>query len=235
MEVYLELKLSKINHLPISERPREKALRFGLENLSNNELLAILIGSGYHDCSAIEVATRLLNQTNGLHKLFAMSYEEITSFKGVGPVTALRLKSCYELIRRYINFQYDFDVKNDIESLYQKHYANLKTLTQEVVVLVVLNYRKKIIYEETLYKGVEDSVLLNAKTIIKKVILHKGKCFYLIHNHPSGMILPSSDDMIATSEIFVEANRNNIIFLDHLIVGECGYYSFDLAKPIYKK
>lgn len=230
MEIYLGLILSKISHIPYGERPREKALRYGIEKISDNELIAIIIGSGYKDCSAIEIADHLLRESNGINKLLDRSVSDLLRYKGIGKVTALRLGACFELIRRYLYFQFDFGLKFDTDSLYQKYYPQLKLLTQEVVVLIVLNHRRKIIYEETLYKGCSNSVLLDPKAIVEKVILQKGKSFYIIHNHPSGNSTPSTEDMIATSELIIAANHKNICFIDHLIIGKDGYYSFEKGK-----
>ena len=91
---------------------------------------------------------------------------------------------------------------------------------------MVLNRKGKIIYETTLYKGTEFNVPISPNEILKMITIHNGHSFYLIHNHPNDSIYPSNEDEIFTKEIIVQARKFKFILLDHLIIGESGYYSF---------
>ena len=217
--------MGKINQLPPNERPREKAFHYGIETLSNAELLAILIGSGFHNTSALEIANRLLIESNGLTSLIDKDINGLTAFKGIGKVTAVRLSACFEIAKRILDNRFADHTSFDEEDLINKYYLNMSGLDNEVMVLIVLNTRKRVIYEETMYKGNESRVYLSPTEIVKKVILHKGKQFLILHNHPNGSLFPSDQDIHMTCDLLREAKRMNLILLDHFIVAKGGCYS----------
>ena len=217
--------MGKINQLPPTERPREKAFRYGIETLSNAELLAILIGSGFHNTSALEISNRLLIESNGLTSLIDTSITGLTAFKGIGKVTAIRLSACFEIAKRILDNRFADQTSFDEKDLINKYYLNMSDLSNEVMVLIVLNNRKRVIYEETMYKGNESRVYLSPTEIVKKVILHNGKKFLIIHNHPNGTLFPSDDDLHMTCDLIREANRMKLTLIEHFIIAKGGCYS----------
>ena len=216
----------RIKELPKLERPREKAIRFGIDTLSNEELIAILLGSGTKERSVIEIAHHLHTSSHGLFNLFQKSYEALLDNHGIGPGKALILSACFELCKRYQSSCYFENKTVDSESIYRRYAMKLKTEEREVLVLIVLNRKEQIIHEEILYKGNEGSVDCSVNEIVKKVILHNGKYFYLVHNHPSGNCEPSEEDVTLTGKVICASEKVNIPLIDHLIIGRCGYYSF---------
>lgn len=226
--------MSKIKELPVIERPREKAIRFGIDKLSNEELLAILIRTGTKDSSALDIAHLINSDNRGLYNLFQKPYEALLDIKGIGPGKALILSACFELSNRYHSSCFENSGTVDTESLYKRFSAILKKENREVLILVVLNGRHNIVYEETAFIGAEDSVNCPPIDIVKKVIIHHGKSFYLIHNHISGNAYPSDNDIFVTSEVIRTSNKLKVKMIDHIIIGNESFYSFKQNKITYQ-
>lgn len=231
----LGTRVPKILELPKQERPREKAIRFGIETLSTEELLAILLRTGTKDVSALDLAHDMLSASHGLKNLLMKPYEALLDVRGIGPGKALILSACFELSKRYgMLSYYDLEVASNTY-LYQRYIGRLSQSDQEQIIIVVLNNKKRIIHEEIIYQGSEESVDCDPLQIVKKVILHKGKYFYLIHNHPSGNAQPSEADRVLTTNIIATANMMRVILLDHIVIGSHGYYSFVEDVEVMKK
>ena len=218
--------MAKIKELPKYERPREKALRYGIGSLSNEELIAILLRTGTKDSSALDLAHKLNSESRGLTNLFNMPYRAILDINGIGPGKALILSSCFELCSRYLKSLSGEAGPVNLDSLLRRYYLRLRNEDNETLTLITLNQRKEIIYEECLYKGNEISVDCQPEQIVKKVLFHNGKSFYLIHNHPSGNYQPSNSDAYMTTEIVRQSRKMDVKLEDHIIIGNNGYYSF---------
>ena len=227
MEVYLELTLAKIKTLDAYCRPRERFIRHGVSSLSDNELLAILISSGTKSMSAIDIANKMISDSVSLFNLANQDYNLLMSYSGIGKATAIKLSAAFEIAKRYqyMKLEKDETVVNT-KYLYQRYSLRMIHQEQETLQIVVLNTKKQIIHEETLFKGDSHSVTFSTKDILRIVILHKGKYFYIIHNHPSGISSPSEGDVIFTTELVILAKQMEVNILDHLIIAEDGYYSF---------
>ena len=218
--------MGKIKELPVLERPREKAIRYGLDSLSNEELLAILINTGTKEESALDIAHNINDKSHGLANLFHISYQALLEIQGIGPKKALTLSACFELCNRYLfTFHGESGVVSSFD-VYNRYALRMKKCNKEIFVLVILNRRKEIIFEETFYLGSENQVPCQPMEIVKKVILHNGAFFYMIHNHPSGDKSPSADDVDLTMRVMVTSKRVNVRMLDHIIIGDDGFYSF---------
>lgn len=227
--------MNKIKDLPKYDRPREKAIRFGIETLSTEELLALILGFGTKDIPVLELAHSLMRDSNGLFNLFSKSFESLLEFKGIGKGKALLLSACFELSKRYDASRFMEDDIVDIPMLYQRYAPRLRGLNKEVFIIIILNSKQKIIHEETFYKGGEERVDCSPLEIIKKVILHGGKSFYIMHNHPSGNCLPSVQDVDLTTDIITRSYQVRIKMIDHIIIGGDAYYSFNEAFKLHKK
>ena len=217
----------KIKDMPLEARPREKALFYGIESLSNDELLAIIISSGCRGESALDISKNLLQESLTLTSLSKISTKGLMKFKGVKEATALKLSSIFALAKR-LNDE-ALICKNDSplkeNDLVKKYSLEMRFLDQEKVVLVLLNKKKRIIKEKTIALGSEKNVGLCIETIIHN--LHSSDCsyFYLLHNHPSGIYNASDEDIIFTHKIKDMAKKNKILLLDHLIFSKNGCYS----------
>ena len=220
--------MAKIKDIPTSERPREKALRYGVDSLTNYELLAMLISSGCKDKSALDIAYEMLDENGGLVSLVQKPFSDLINYKGMGKIKAVKLVACFELARRFQNQKVEELKQNhSVDDIYQKY--KLKIMNdpyQEHVFLIVMNRKREIVHEVNLYKGTEESVDCSSIEIIRQVLIHNGKCFYLVHNHPSGFIKPSAQDVAFTTELIKACEKVKIKMLDHIIISLSGYYSF---------
>lgn len=220
--------MPKMNEIPDIDKPREKAIRFGISSLNDAELLAILIGVGSIENNALQIANNLLADSLTIFNLAGNPYQYFLKFKGISSVKAIRLCAAFEISKRYDRRNHIIsEQKNNIDSdfLFNRYYGRMHGLGKEILILVVLNRKKKIIYETTLYKGTELCISLSPKEICKSVLLANGYYFYVIHNHPNDTILPSEEDEIFTEELLRQAKKFGFILLDHLIIGNSGYYS----------
>ena len=225
--------MGTIQELPALERPREKALRYGVEGLSDAELLTIIVGSGYHGENASEVANKLLSTYHGLEGLSMATINDVCKNKGIKSTKAILLAAIFEIHKRLNIRKYEND-KEIINSdyLYKKYYTSLENTHQEVLILVLVNKRRNIVRESLLYKGTESDVIFSYKEIWRELFVYNAYGFYLIHNHPNNQANPSKKDIIFTSEIIKESKKIRIPMIDHLIIGDDGYYSFDKNKKI---
>lgn len=222
--------MAKVNDLPPLDRPREKALYYGIETLADHELLALLIGSGSTDNSAIDIAYFMLRDNKGLYSLMNRPLLDLQHYKGMGKAKAVKLSAAFELAKRFQKKKYDVkEVISDSDPIYKRMRRAIacgEFPNQEIVYLIILDKKKKIVHEINIYKGTESSVNASAMQIIQQVIIHSGRYFYLIHNHPSGDLEPSNDDVFFTVNLVKECYKFEITMLDHLIISDQGYYSF---------
>lgn len=229
--------MKRVKDLPTLERPREKALRYGITTLSNEELLALLIGFGGKDNSALDIANTMLIDSHGLFRLANKSIDEFKMYKGIKDAKALDLAAIFELAKRYQvhNLEENEDEINS-DYIYQKYKNRLSGLDQEIFVLIILNKRKKIIHEIMMYKGNDNQISLSYRDIIKEILIHNGFYFYIIHNHPGNSILPSEEDRLFTVELTKRCKKVNVAILDHLIISRFGYYSLSKeCEKTYRK
>lgn len=225
--------MANIKTLPKLDRPREKALRYGITSLSDSELLAVLLNNGYKGNNILEISTSLLSKYGGIVGLLNIPIIELKKNKGIKDVGALKISLIGEFYRR-------IEEKNNITEneiiddkyLYNKYKSRFFLSNQEYLLLVILNRRKRIIYETTIYKGQADSIRIDFKDIYKELAKYDGKNFYLIHNHPSGDCSPSEEDINSTLDIISQCHKMRVKLLDHIIIGDGCYYSFRKMKKI---
>lgn len=224
----------RMSDLPPLERPREKALRYGVSSLSNHELLALLISCGYIDYSASDVAYQMLSESGGLLNLSLKTIHDLLSIKGIGESKAIRILSCFELAKRLERTR----INNQIyllttESVFLKYRSMFSLCQKEHVYIVILDKKKRVLHEASLYLGTSREVNCSALEIAQQVIIHNGSCFYLLHNHPSGNYQPSEQDILFTTELINTSKKLGIMLLDHLIISEKGYFSFRNSSGLF--
>ena len=188
--------MGTIHDLPTLERPREKALRYGIEALSDNELLALIIRSGYHGENASDLANKLISTYNGLEGLSAAPMHDVAKQKGIKSNKALLLAAIFEIHKRLNvkRVEKEGEMANS-DYLYKKYSPQLVDASQEVLILVLVNKRRNIIRESLLYKGTESDVVFSYKEMWRELFIHNAYGFYLIHNHPNNQANPSKKDM----------------------------------------
>lgn len=220
--------MGKIIDLPYLDRPREKALRYGIEKLSDYELIALLISSGTKEESATDIAYTMISQNNGLINVINKPLNDLLSFKGIGKAKAIKIKAAFEIAKRCQSpSKYDKEKVDSSYAIIQRYRPLfIANSYQENLYLVILDWKKRIIHEMNLYRGNESSVSYSNRQIIQQVLMHNGHFFYVIHNHPSGSLEPSEGDVFFTASLINECRKFKIKMIDHLIISSKGYYSF---------
>ena len=224
----------KIKDLPLTERPREKAKRFGFQTLSNAELLALIIGSGTRGHSSLEIANDILLDSGGIKLAFNKNYHDLLTYKGINESSALKLEACFYLVHRYLENEAFLDANNiNASSIYKRYYSLLKGEKNESLHVIILNRSKHIVYETMLAPGTESAVNLPLENLFSLLLIHRAKYFYLVHNHPFSACGPSEADDRLTLEISRSVLPLGFKLLDHIIVGEDGYYSYFESQSTY--
>jgi len=221
----------KIKELPISERPYEKLELYGEKTLSEAELLAIIIKTGTKDETAVELAKRILGLNENINKsdlnfLREKSIEEFMQIRGIGKVKAIQLKAICEFATR-MNKPLDYrkiKIKSpkDIVKVLADEMKYLKT---EQLKSVILNNSNEILKIQNITDGNTNIVSADAKNILSEVIKIQAPKIILIHNHPSGNLMPSRSDIEFTKKIKQASEILGVQILDHIIISENGYTS----------
>ena len=216
-----------IKLIPKDERPREKALKLGVESLSNLELIEIVVGKGTKDSSVIDISYELLSLFNGLKDCYMISLSELINIKGISKIKGIEILSILELSKR-INYSSDRDNNESMSSpmvVYEKYKGKMLCFTQERMMILYLNNKNIVIKEELLFVGGVDFINIDPKLIFHNAIKYNAKGIICMHNHPSGDVTPSKNDIRSTNQIRDMACFLGINLLDHIIIGN-NFYSF---------
>ncbi|HCY06429.1 MAG: DNA repair protein RadC [Erysipelotrichaceae bacterium] len=222
-----------VKEMPKSERPREKALKFGIKTLSNRELLALIIRNGYQGKSSLSIAEELLYKCNGIGNLANLELNDFLSIKGIKEVKALEILACIEIARR-IAFKesLDTDVIENPDKMISWLNKEIGFDKQENFMVVYLDVKNKIITYKTLFIGTIDKSIVHPREIFKEALLVSSSRIMLVHNHPSGDVTPSDADISVTKKIVEAGKLMGINVLDHIIVSNNRYFSFAKANYI---
>lgn len=219
---------STIKQLSEDDRPREKVMMKGISALSDAEILAILIGSGSREKSAVDLAREILAAVDGdINKLARLSIHDLMKFKGVGEAKAISIAAALELGRRKKNdnttenkfVKSSRDAYNAVKHLYED-------LSHEEFHVIVLSRSHKILSIDLISKGGLDSTVVDGKIIFKKALEKSASGIILCHNHPSGNLKPSDTDIELTRKMKLFGAYIDMPVLDHIIVTDSGYTSF---------
>lgn len=210
------------------ERPREKLLASGVKELSNSELLALILCTGTKDLNAVELAGEILHRgDNGILDLVDITLEELLSIKGIGISKASKLLATIELgyrisetrFRRFGNMQSTKDIANFF-------CEKLRYSKQEAFYIVLLDTKRQMINYENISKGSLNASVVHPREVFNKAIRKSAAAIILVHNHPSGCPDPSKDDIEVTKRLIEAGKIVGISVLDHVIIGDRTYYSF---------
>lgn len=218
----------KIKDIPINDRPMERLIEKGVENLNNEELIAILLKTGTKDISAKELSSLLLSKIGGIKKLANVNFEYLNKFKGIGKSKACILLSALELSRR-INKEVDTikNIKlNNTEVVYKFYKDKIGDKKQEYFYCVYLDNQKKVLDDKLLFIGTINYSIVHPREIFKEAYLLGASALICIHNHPGGNVLPSKQDIEITNNLVDVGNLLGIKVLDHIIICKEKYYSF---------
>lgn len=222
-----------LREVPTYDRPREKALEFGIKSLSNVELLAIILRTGSKDDDVITTAKKVLYSINDLSLLREISIEELKKIKGIGNTKAITLLASIELGLRIIESKRRFKIYENAEQVFNYYKPLLRNLGQEHLYAVYLNTKGMVISEQLITKGTISASLIDGRDILKLALKFSATAIILIHNHPSGDPTPSISDVTSTKKIIQQAKIMDIMIIDHIIIGE-SYFSMKKNSSIFK-
>ncbi|HWR32267.1 MAG TPA: DNA repair protein RadC [Chitinophagaceae bacterium] len=210
------------------DRPREKLLSAGAENLSNSELLAILIHNGTKQKTAVDLAKEVLKTgKDNLGELGKLSVKELMKIKGIGEAKAITIIAALELgRRRQASAALDKPAIKTSSDIARYLQTKLKDYRHEVFAILFLNRANRINHFEIVSEGGITGTVADPRIILRKALEEDAVNIILCHNHPSGSLKPSRADEELTQKIKQAARFFDIAVLDHLIVSEAGYYSF---------
>lgn len=223
-----------IRDIPNSERPRERLMSLGVESLSNEELLAIILKSGTKNKSVKDLASEILNGVVKIERLKDYSINHLTSIRGIGKTKACEILASIELGKRiYLMTQdkkYKIRTSQDVYNL-MKYDLSLKP--QECFYCIYLNNKNEVLERKLLFMGTVNKSLVHPREVFKYAYLSSASSIICVHNHPSNDVNPSKDDMILTEKLVEIGRIQAIPILDHVIVGNDTYYSMSESLDLF--
>lgn len=210
------------------DRPREKLMRLGPEALSNAELMAILIGSGTPEESAVDLMKRVLNDcNNNLNTLGKRSIAQLMEYKGVGPAKAVTIMAACELGKRRQMEKAEVRPKLDsAEAIYQYMHPKMQDLDVEEAWALLMNQNFNLLKAVRLSHGGISETAVDVRIILKEALLANATIVAICHNHPSNNHHPSSNDDRLTELVRKACQTMRIFMLDHIIITDGRYYSY---------
>ncbi len=217
-----------LKNIPNEDRPRERLIKYGVENLSNEELIAIILKTGSKKNSVKELANNILCKVKDIRELKNMRINNLIDIEGIGKVKAIELLSAIELGRRVYESNDYKEMISLVEPKYIVNYFNylFKDEKQECFYVIYLDSKNKYIDKKMICKGILNKSLVHPRDIFKEAYLLSACSFICIHNHPSGDATPSKEDMEITRHLKEIGNLHGINLIDHIIIGNNNYYSF---------
>jgi DNA repair protein RadC len=215
-----------VKHWPEGERPRERLITHGPAALSDAQLLAIIIRNGRAGRTAVDVGRELLERFESLAGIEQAGIREICNVSGIGPAKAAEIKAAIELGRRYQKPSLtgaSFCSSQDVAVYYQ---PRMKDLKKEMFRCILLDTKNKIIREEVVSIGSLSASIVHPRDSFKTAIRESAAAVIFVHNHPSGDIKPSREDILLTRRLVQAGEVLGIQVLDHIIIGDGDHFSF---------
>lgn len=223
-----------LKELPEYERPYEKLELYGESELSNSELLAIILASGTKEETSIQLAYKVLslgrNSTESeLRYLQAVSLEELKKIKGIGRVKAIRIKAAFELAKRLSRPTRNEIIVSSSKDIAQLFMEEMRFEKKEIVKVVILNNKNRILKIQNVSLGGANYAVVEPKEILAEPVKMGATKIILIHNHPSGNPTPSREDFEVTKRIGLCAKMMGIELVDHIVIGDGEYKSVSVG------
>ena len=216
-----------LRDLPPEERPRERLAELGANHLTSIELIAILLGFGTKEHSALALASQLLAQFGSLEELADASLQELLAIKGIGMAKAVKLQAAFHLFKRIRPKAEERALIDAPEKALAEILPAIEEEQTEVLYILSRDARKRMIHREILGRGTLDNLLIHPREVYCAAIRHRAHSIILAHNHPSGDPFPSKSDVDVTHILRTAGGVLRIELTDHLIIGKKGrFYSF---------
>lgn len=222
----------RMKDISSNEKPREKLMKLGVSNLSNVELLAIILDTGSCDKSVLDLSQEVLSLSKGLSGIRGLSIKDFMSIKGIGPAKTGRILASLELSSRIAKQEsenlFQIDSAVSVANLFMEE---LRYQKREVFKVLFLDTKNKIICDRNISVGSLNASIVHPREVFKEAVLYSSNKIFLIHNHPSGDTEPSREDILVTERLKKAGELLGIEVLDHIIIGngkysslrECGY------------
>jgi len=219
----------KIKDLPKIERPREKLIAKGAENLKDSELLAILLRTGKAGKNVIEIASQILSKYSK-KRLLQMTYDDLSKISGIDSAKATTLLAAFELSKRALevndtNLPVISDAKDAVAQL-----SDMRDLKKEHFVVLYLNAKNQLVHKETISMGTLNANLVHPREVFEPALKYSAAQIIAAHNHPSGDPKPSEDDLEVTKRLTEAGKMMGIELMDHVIVSKNSHFSFKEEK-----
>lgn len=217
----------RVKDIPISERPRERLLKVGVSNLSNEELLSIILKTGTRQKNVKELAMDLLREYD-FEDFKNLSINKLIKIKGIGIVKAIELVSSIELGKRIFLNQNTKKLKklNNAYDIWMDSRYLFYGKKQEYFYCLYFNNKRQLIERKLLFMGTINQSITHPREVFKEAYRISASSIVCMHNHPSNDVLPSKADILFTDTLVKAGNIQGIPIIDHIIVGDNNYYSF---------
>ena len=218
----------KLKVIPKIDRPRERLINFGAESLSNEELLSILLKTGTKDVSVKELASTILNKIGEINKLNEINYHILSSIQGVGSAKACTLLAVVELSKRITrkNASLNNVIIKSADIAFDYFRYIFKDQKQEYFYVIYLDNKKRVIENKLLFKGTLNQSIVHPREVFKSAFILSASSIICVHNHPSGNVEPSKEDINLTKRLSEIGILMGIKVVDHLIISDDKYFSF---------
>ena len=218
----------KLKEIPKIDRPRERLINFGAESLSNEELLSILLKTGTKDVSVKELASTILNKIGEINKLNEINYHILSSIQGVGSAKACTLLAVVELSKRITrkNASLNNVIIKSADIAFDYFQYIFKDQKQEYFYVIYLDNKKRVIENKLLFKGTLNQSIVHPREVFKSACILSASSIICVHNHPSGNVEPSKEDINLTNRLWEIGIVMGIKVVDHLIISDDKYFSF---------
>jgi len=222
-----------VKEWPEDERPRERLLKYGVDSLSDAQLLAIIIRSGRGGRSAVDLGMELISRFGSLEGIAQAGIKEICGkdgIKGIGPAKVAEIKAAIELGRRWYKMPSRVGEKKEAfcssQDVLNYCMQNMKDLKKEVFRCFLLDTKNKVIRDEEVSVGTLTASLVHPRETFRAAIRESAAAVIFVHNHPSGDVKPSQEDILLTRRLFQAGEVLGIQVLDHIVIGDGCHFSF---------
>ncbi|MGB9847671.1 MAG: RadC family protein [Minisyncoccia bacterium] len=217
--------MTRIKDIPKVERPREKLIQQGPQNLKDEELLAILLGTGVEGKNVLEVAKQILRKYSK-RRLLKLTYNDLSKIKGIGPAKACTILAAAELVKRALKIGEETLPKIEAIKDVVAQAVYLRDKTREHLMVIYLNARNEMIFKKPMFIGTLNANIVHPREIFKEALKQNAASVILVHNHPSGNPEPSEDDLETTKRLIEAGKIMGIDVLDHVIITKNKAFSF---------